>query len=220
MKESPYCPATYAAAPGPAPAPVPGSRPQYQGGGPPGPPGPASQGAQGAPAARPGGRRGRTPFVVAAVVSVLIVAAGGWFMVNGESGDGRRDRVTPSPSATAATSRPPLPAGVKCNGADCAGQDPELMGCGGEYAETVSTTAVGQAVIEVRHSEVCGAGWARITRALPGDEVRIVVGGKAREAALVDDDDAYTPMAAASDPAETKACATLKTGTEGCTSAR
>ncbi|GGT11963.1 hypothetical protein GCM10010271_13500 [Streptomyces kurssanovii] len=188
--------------------------------------GPADPGAYVGPAA-PGGADGRParrprkgPFVVAAVVSVLIVGAGGWFLVSGDGGDGREDRATRSPSAAPTTTAPELPAGVKCNGADCAGQDPEIMGCGGEYAKTVSTATVGTAVIEVRHSQVCGAAWARITKAAVGDSVRIAVDGKAEESALVNaDKDAYTPMAAAPDPADAKACATLTTGTEGCTTA-
>ncbi|MFJ3101264.1 helix-turn-helix domain-containing protein [Streptomyces sp. NPDC086835] len=187
---------------------------------------PARPGGYGGPAA-PGGGDGRParrarkgPFVVAAVVSVLIVGAGGWFLVNGDGGDGREDRATRSPSAAPTTTAPELPAGVKCNGADCAGQDPEIMGCGGEYAKTVSTATVGTAVIEVRHSRVCGAAWARITKAAVGDSVQIAVGGKTAQSALVNaDKDAYTPMAAAPDPADAKACATLTTGTKGCTTA-
>ncbi|GGW43437.1 DUF2690 domain-containing protein [Streptomyces xantholiticus] len=207
VTESPYGPGPYGAAA--APAPGAGARPPHQGGeaasAPSGPAGTAR-------------RRRKAPFVAAAVVSVLIVGTGGWFLVSGEGGDGREDRATPTPSVTPTTSSPKLPAGVKCNGDDCAGQDPETMGCGGEYARTVSTATVGKAVIEVRYSEVCGAGWARITQAVPGDEVRIAVGGKARQSALVNDNDAYTPMAAVPDPADVKACTTLKTGTEGCTS--
>jgi hypothetical protein len=68
---------------------------------------------------------------------------------------------------------------------------PHPAAIGAEYATTVSTATVGSAVIEVRPSEVCGAGWARITRAVPGDEVRIAVGGKARQSALVNDDDVH-----------------------------
>ncbi|ALC21372.1 DUF2690 domain-containing protein [Streptomyces pristinaespiralis] len=191
-----------------------------------GPTGPAGHGNPAPPApgdadGRPAARRPRRgPFVAAAVVSVLIVGAGGWFLVNGDGGDGREDRATRSPSTAPATTAPELPAGVKCNGADCAGQDPEIMGCGGEYAKTVSTATVGTAVIEVRHSQVCGAAWARITKAAVGDAVRIAVGGKVQESALVNaDKDAYTPMAAAPDPADAKACATLTTGSEGCTTA-
>ncbi|MGW0774390.1 DUF2690 domain-containing protein [Streptomyces sp. NPDC002835] len=223
VTESPYGSGAYAPAPGtyvpapapgtyaPAPTPAPGAgapRPPHQGGG---------SGHPGTPAGPVRPRR-KTPFVVAAVVSVLIVGAGGWFLVNGGGGDGRQDRATPTPSAAPTTSSPKLPAGVKCHGDACDGKDPETMGCGGEYATTVSTATVGGAVIEVRHSEVCGAGWARITQAVPGDEVRIAVGGKARQSALVNDDDAYTPMAAVPDPADAKACTTLKTGAEGCTS--
>ncbi|QIP85057.1 DUF2690 domain-containing protein [Streptomyces sp. Tu 2975] len=186
--------------------------------------GPADPGVHGSPAT-PGGADGRPAerprkgqFVIAAVVSVLIVGAGGWFLVNGDGGDGREDRATRSPSAAPTTTAPELPAGVKCNGTDCAGQDPEIMGCGGEYATTVSRATVGTAVIEVRHSQVCGAAWARITKAAVGDSVRIAVGGKAAESALVNaDKDAYTAMAAAPDPADAKACATLTSGTEGCT---
>lgn len=190
-----------------------------------GPTGPAGYGNPAPPApgdadGRPARRPRKGPFVAAAVVSVLIVGAGGWFLVNGDGGDGREDRATRSPSAAPATTAPELPAGVKCNGADCGGQDPEIMGCGGEYAKTVSTATVGTAVIEVRHSQVCGAAWARITKAAVGDAVRIAVGGKVRESALVNaDKDAYTPMAAAPDPADAKACATLTAGTEGCTTA-
>ena len=210
VTESPYGPGTYAPVPAPGAGPP---RPPHQGE----QPAPAPQGNSGTPSG-PVRTRRKTPFVVAAVVSVLIVGAGGWFLVNGDGGDGRQDRATPTPSAAPTTSSPKLPAGVKCHGDACAGQDPETMGCGGEYATTASTATVGRAVIEVRYSKVCGAGWARITQAVPGDEVRIAVGGKARQSALVNDDDAYTPMAAVPDPADAKACTTLKTGTEGCTS--
>ncbi|MEU0371361.1 DUF2690 domain-containing protein [Streptomyces sp. NPDC006283] len=224
---------------GPGPRPGPGSGPSDSGWPPmagasygPGPNGPVgatapqrvpqqagrpSHGAA-APADRPARRSRKAPFIAAAVASVLIVGAGVWLLVGGgKSDDGRQ--AAPTRSAAPTTSSPQLPAGVKCNGADCGGQDPESMGCGGEYAKTVSTATIGTAVVEVRYSQVCGAAWARITQAAVGDSVQIAVGGKARESALVNaDKDAYTPMAAAPDPADVKACATLKAGTEGCTS--
>ncbi|NUK85407.1 YjfA family protein [Streptomyces lunaelactis] len=123
-----------------------------------------------------------------------------------------------TPSAAPATSSPPLPAGVKCSGKACTGQDPEAMGCGGEFAKTVSRVTVGKALVEVRYSKTCQAAWARITQAAPGDTVQISVGGKGAQEGLVNaDNDAYTPMTAVATQTGAKACATLRTGTTGCT---
>ncbi|MFF3321449.1 DUF2690 domain-containing protein [Streptomyces sp. NPDC002889] len=186
---------------------------------------PSASGGQGAPGRRTGKAagtgKGKGFMVVAALVGVLLVAGGAVFLTDlggggDEAGPQAVESTSPTPTATG-SSQPPT--GAKCNGADCAGQDPEAMGCGGPLAETVATTTVGTAAVEVRYSKTCGAAWARITKAATGDTVQITVAGKGEQNGLVNADlDAYTPMAAAPDPADAKACATLKTGTTACTS--
>lgn len=193
--------------------------------GPPGPPSGPGPGRQAPPAGPPGtpssqgrGKRKVTLFLGGVVGALLVIAAAVLLTDLGGDGDDSGRTVAKSPSVTPTTSSPPLPAGIKCSGADCTGQDPEAMGCGGRFATTVSTATVGKAVVEVRYSKTCGAAWARITQAAPGDTVQITVAGKGAQNGVVDaDNDAYTPMAAAPEPAEAKACATLKTGATGCT---
>ncbi|MFD4141612.1 XRE family transcriptional regulator [Streptomyces sp. NBC_00390] len=183
---------------------------------------PTASGGRGAASARRGGKgQGKSKgfMFAAALVGALLVVAGAVYVADlGGGGDEPGRQAVESPTPTPVTSGPELPAGVKCSGADCAGEDPELMGCGGELAKTVATATVGKAVVEVRYSKTCGAAWARITKAAVGDTVQITVAGKGEQNGLVNADlDAYTPMAAAPDPADAKACATLKAGTTGCT---
>ncbi|GGJ93139.1 hypothetical protein GCM10011583_25750 [Streptomyces camponoticapitis] len=171
-----------------------------------------------------GGGRGRrrTTIFVAALVGALALIAGAVLLTDlGGGGDGKgKVAQSPSPEPTASTSE--LPAGVKCSGDDCTGEDPELMGCGGEFAETATTATVGTAVVEVRYSQTCGVAWARITDAAPGDTVEIAADqgeGKPQTGTVNADKDAYTPMVAVATADEAKACATLTTGVEGCTTA-
>ena len=164
-----------------------------------------------------GGQQGkrRLTMFLAGVVGALVVIAAAVFLTNGGDDTGDNDaKPTPTPSVSKS-----LPAGVQCSGADCTGEDPENMGCGGTLAQTVEKATVGTAQVEVRYSETCGAAWARITAAGPGDEVRISAGSAAAQTAEVDTDaDAYTPMVAVKNATEAKACATLQaSGQEGCT---
>ncbi|MGW0731085.1 XRE family transcriptional regulator [Streptomyces sp. NPDC002851] len=168
-----------------------------------------------APAERRG--RGRTvAWILVGVVGVLAVIAAAFFVPGLLKGDGEPNA---KPSAEPSTEQPKLPAGVKCSGADCAGQDPEDMGCGGEFAKTSTSVTLGSALVELRYSKTCGAAWARITLATPGDTVQVTgVGGGSKQRAEVDtDNDAYTPMVAAGSVTDAKACATLKSGLRGCT---
>ncbi|NUK70562.1 XRE family transcriptional regulator [Streptomyces lunaelactis] len=171
------------------------------------------------PTPSPGQGRGKrkvTMFLAGLVGALLVIAAAVLLTDLGGDGDGKPAARTPS--AAPATSSPPLPAGVKCSGKACTGQDPEVMGCGGEFAKTVSRVTVGKALVEVRYSKTCQAAWARITQAAPGDTVQISVGGKGAQEGLVNaDNDAYTPMTAVATQTGAKACATLRTGTTGCT---
>ncbi|AWK11030.1 DUF2690 domain-containing protein [Streptomyces spongiicola] len=174
----------------------------------------------GAPSGGPGrGRgRGRAAVFVAGLVGALLVIAAAVLLTDlGGAGDEPGADVAKSPSAAPETSEPALPVGVKCFGPDCTGQDPESMGCGGQFATTASRTTVGTALVEVRYSSTCGAAWARITQATPGDKVRISAGGESGDGLVNADKDAYTPMVAVAAESEAKACATLMTGDEGCT---
>ncbi|MYR95110.1 MULTISPECIES: helix-turn-helix domain-containing protein [unclassified Streptomyces] len=183
-----------------------------------------------ADANRSGGAPGRVPGGPNKVAMLAVGAAGAVIVVVGAlmlapSGD-EPAKATPPPTAAPTPTADPsteapapeLPAGVECRGADCAGQNPDEMGCGGDHARTVSTAQVGGSRVEVRYSEVCSAAWARLTEAGTGDTVTIT-GGAAADAqnGRVTVSEAYTPMVAVKKAADAKACATLTAGTKGCT---
>ncbi|MFJ9429095.1 DUF2690 domain-containing protein [Streptomyces sp. NPDC101490] len=229
-------PAGPAPEPGPrTPASAPGSGPHASGpapGGPvPGPrtpvPGPRTPVPGSVPASGPSApaSRRRTALLYAAGItgSALVVTAALLLVDLGGSG-GTDDRATAPPPATAPpTTRPPsLPPGVKCAGADCAGRDPEDMGCGGDLAVTVAGAQVGGARVEVRYSRACGAAWARIAGAAPGDTVTVAASGAERSATVVSGTGpaatgAYTPMVAVDSGTAARACGTLAAGGKGCT---
>lgn len=189
----------------------------HQSGHPSGPP--PWTGAPASPAAPDQGRgRRRMVMFLAGVVGALLVIAAAVLLTDLGGGDDKPGaNMAKTPSAAPTTSGPQLPAGVECFGADCTGKDPENMGCGGQFATTTSRTKVGTAVVEVRYSKTCGAAWARITQATPGDKVQISADGADQNGLVNADKDAYTPMVAVAAESEAKACATLTTGTKGCT---
>ncbi|WP_406338153.1 XRE family transcriptional regulator [Streptomyces sp. NBC_00649] len=179
-------------------------------------PGPAGQPGTGGGSPDRQRRKRRLTMFLAGVVGALVVIAAAVYLTG--AGKGEKDDDA-QPQATPTSSAPELPAGVRCSGKDCTGKDPEAMGCGGEFARTTDSVLVGQAKIEVRYSKTCGAAWARITQAAPGDEVRIQqAGATGVQKGIVNADlDAYTPMVAVTKASEAKACATLKAGQKGCT---
>lgn len=164
------------------------------------------------PGIAPGGRR-KGPMLAVGAVGALIVVVGAVLLAPGDDAA----RATPTPSVAPTEATPELPVGVECSGAECAGKDPEAMGCGGEFARTVAGAVVGGSKIEVRYSEVCSASWARLSEAAIGDTVRITAGEGAQNSEVMGDSDAYTPMVAVKKAADAKACATLTSGTKGCT---
>ncbi|MGW9448292.1 DUF2690 domain-containing protein [Streptomyces sp. NPDC055632] len=181
-----------------------------------------------------GTRTRRTTVLLHAVgiLGALLVVTAALLLVDlggGDGPDGAADgrAAAPSTTSTSAPGPPPrtaLPAGVKCSGADCAGRDPEAMGCGGPLAVTVARARVGTAGVEVRHSAACSASWARITGAAPGDTVSVEVAGATERATVPEDadtaatgTDAYTPMLAVAPGAAARACGTLADGTGACT---
>ncbi|MET9591015.1 DUF2690 domain-containing protein [Streptomyces sp. NPDC006516] len=169
-----------------------------------------------APEVEPGRLRRVTMFLAGAVGAFLLTAAAVLLTDFGGGGDAVDTVAATTPSGQPSGSAPQPPAGVDCEGADCTGQDPEAMGCGGRFADTVARATVDGGLLEVRYSETCGAAWARITQASTGDTVRITA-GPAEEKGTVDADaDAYTPMVAVAEASDAKACATLASGTTGC----
>ncbi|MFG3409086.1 DUF2690 domain-containing protein [Streptomyces sp. NPDC048142] len=160
------------------------------------------------------GVRNKGVMLAVGAVGALIVVVGAVLLAPGGVGAAK---ATLPPSAASTTAAPELPVGVECSGADCTGKDPEAMGCGGDFARTAADVVVGGSKIEVRYSEVCSAAWARLTEAAVGDTVRITgdVGGQDSE--VMGDTDAYTPMIAVEEASDAKACATLTSGTKGCT---
>ncbi|WP_058045889.1 XRE family transcriptional regulator [Streptomyces roseifaciens] len=214
-----------AGSPGPAGPPASGGSPGPAGSAPrppvPGSPRPPDYRAKAIPADGPAPRRRAALFVTGVVGALLVVAAVVLLLGVGEGTGGGPGSAPPlaSPSVV-------LPAGVKCTGAECSGKDPEAMGCGGGRATTAGSATVGTSYVEVRYSQVCGAAWARITQAAPGDAVRIDaaadggVPARSESGRVVRDADGYTPMVAVSGPGKAKACAALTSGPEGCTVAR
>ncbi|MBC3982555.1 DUF2690 domain-containing protein [Streptomyces sp. AC536] len=155
----------------------------------------------------------------AGVVGTLLVVAAAMLVFDVRFGDGESNRSAPTTTPSA-----PLPDGVRCTGAACGGKDPEAMGCGGTHAKTTTDAMVGGVYVEVRYSKVCGAAWARIAQAAPGDEVRVRGGaagaerGQERRRTADADGDAYTAMVPVRSAKLATACVTRTTGETGCTS--
>ncbi|MCZ7433127.1 helix-turn-helix domain-containing protein [Streptomyces sp. WMMC1477] len=165
-------------------------------------------------ASRPSGGRRAAMLLVGGLCALGVVAGGFFFLGLPGGGDEAAAEPTPPPSPTA----PALPEGVKCTGADCSGEDPELMGCGGQYAATTSDAMIGTAYVEVRYSEVCEAAWARIGAARPGDTVTITTdGGDEAAEDLGDSTEGYTMMVAAGDPESVQICVERAGAVQGCT---
>ncbi|MEU4271436.1 DUF2690 domain-containing protein [Streptomyces sp. NPDC026092] len=188
---------------------------------------PEPQAAPAAPRPRPAlrvlllltGVLGALLVVTAAVL--LADLGGGEGSTDDRGGAATRTPTTAPGSPGAGPSATTLPAGVKCSGAGCTGQDPEVMGCGGTFATTVSRAPVGFAgQVEVRFSRTCGAAWARVTGASPGDTLHVTAAGSGQDVTVGADPDAYTPMVATTDAADARACATPANGTRTCTGGR
>ncbi|MGD9483399.1 DUF2690 domain-containing protein [Streptomyces sp. TRM70308] len=210
-------------APGARPAPARADRPAQPAG-----PGHAAAGAgraararrpAGAPgraaAARPSGAR-RAVMLLAGGATALAVLAAAFFVMDLSGGGGK---AAAEPTAAPSTDTgPDLPEGVRCTGEDCTGEDPELMGCGGRYAQTVGDALIGAAYVELRYSEVCGAGWARVAAAQPGDTLRVTADSDASAAEdLGDKTEGYTMMVPARDAEAIRACVERAGQRQGCT---
>ncbi|MFI9260461.1 helix-turn-helix domain-containing protein [Streptomyces sioyaensis] len=166
------------------------------------------------------GRRGgryRTPMIVVGAAGAALVAVAAVLLLN-PGAEATKKAAAPKPQAAPQPNvQPALPDGVRCTGDDCAGKDPEKMGCGGRHAVTPSRGMAGRMLIEVRYSTVCHTAWARLSRAAQGDQATISAGGHRATARAERAGDAYTMMVAVSgDPAKVAACGTTVAGVKGC----
>ncbi|MGW1196108.1 helix-turn-helix domain-containing protein [Streptomyces sp. NPDC002536] len=173
-----------------------------------------------------GGRNGgRSPrrtavlFALGGVGTALVIVSAVLLLGSGDDGGKKAEGPLTSPSVS--SSPAPAPAGVKCTGAECAGKDPETMGCGGRHATTAGSTTVGTSYVEVRYSKVCSAAWARLTQAVPGDSLRIsndaATPARTERGRVDRGTDAHTNMVPADGPRQATACVTLVSGRKGCT---
>ncbi|MFD3375429.1 MULTISPECIES: DUF2690 domain-containing protein [unclassified Streptomyces] len=172
-----------AEAPMTAPEPVPSERSA-----------PASRSERSAPASRDETRAGHRGAAVAVLASVCAVVVGGvaitLFLVLGQDAPRSSSSASPSPSAT----------GPRCRGAACEGRSPMDMKCGVGPQTLASYRTASGAMLELRHSETCGASWARMWGTRIGDRLEVTADGRPRSAKVEVKDEAdaaayvYTPM--------------------------
>ncbi|MGI3199160.1 DUF2690 domain-containing protein [Streptomyces sp. GLT-R25] len=118
------------------------------------------------------------------------------------------DRGTPADEPLSASA--PYSLAPQCHGAACEGRDPMRMVCGiAPDNLTTYRTATG-AHVELRHSQKCGASWARVWGTRIGDRVEITAGGPTHDVRIRDEDDTdsyvYTEMTAAHPGSTVRAC--------------
>jgi len=159
---------------------------------------------------------GAASALVLVAVAAFVLSAGVKGGTDEEAGNGERTTAPPVSSPTA-SGEPARSAGAECGGEDCTGRDPEAMGCGGPHVRTVAEAVVGEARVEVRYSEACGAAWARVSGAGPGDTLRITTAEASQHGEVGASGRARTLMVAAATPGAASACVTTPAGAQGCT---
>ncbi|MFI7020707.1 DUF2690 domain-containing protein [Streptomyces sp. NPDC050164] len=151
---------------------------------------------------------------MAILASVCATAAGGLsvalVLLAGQSGDPR-----PSPPPLQSPSAP----APRCRVATCEGRSPMHMSCGVAPLTLASHPASTGAHLELRYSEKCEAGWARMWGTRIGDRLELnrPDGGRRPHSAEITDDVAaqscvYTPMTEARPGTTVRACFRPVTG--------
>ncbi|MET9758779.1 DUF2690 domain-containing protein [Streptomyces sp. NPDC006372] len=151
--------------------------------------------------------RGR---LLALLASVCAVAAGGLsvalVLLAGQSTD---SRPSPPPSAALAP---------RCRGATCEGKSPMTMKCGTTPLTLASHRTSSGADLELRYSDQCEAGWARMWSTRIGDRLELsgVDGGRPHSVEITDGIAAqsyvFTPMTEARPGTTVRACFRPVTG--------
>ncbi|MGP4008833.1 DUF2690 domain-containing protein [Streptomyces sp. 4N124] len=103
------------------------------------------------------------------------------------------------------------PTGPRCRGAECEGRNPMHMRCGSGPDTLASYRTATGARMELRYSEACRAGWARVWDTRVGDRIEMTAGNRpVRTAEVVDEVDAqayvYTAMTEARPGTVVRAC--------------
>ncbi|MFE6848893.1 helix-turn-helix domain-containing protein [Streptomyces sp. NPDC057686] len=168
--------------------------------------------------------RSRRRALTAASLGLLLIGTAGLLLPhftrdqNQPDGAGKNQASRqPVPQPVSADTPSPTQTEVGCARAECAGLDPETTGCSGTNAKITSTVRAGTALVEARYSAVCGAAWARIRNAAPGDRVRILVRSASQSSQVRVGSGTYTRMLAVDDESGARACATLVSGARTCT---
>ncbi|MDQ0750385.1 transcriptional regulator with XRE-family HTH domain [Streptomyces africanus] len=149
--------------------------------------------------------------ILAVLASVCAIAAGGLsvalVLLAGQSGDPR-----PSPP-------PPSAPAPRCRAAACEGKSPMHMRCGESPLTLASHRTSTGAHLELRYSDKCEAGWARMWSTRIGDRLELnrTDGGRRPHAAEITDGIAaqsyvYTPMTEARPGTTVRACFRPVTG--------
>ncbi len=91
------------------------------------------------------------------LVGALLLVVGAVLLIDA---DGDSEKRGQKPTSAPVTSARQLPAGVKCAGEDCDGQDPQAIGCGAAATTTADVT-VGTAYVGVSAGEGSPSGGIR-----------------------------------------------------------
>jgi hypothetical protein len=121
-------------------------------------------------------RRGRRWIVVAALGILVVAAAVAGLVAR------RPDRAAPVSANAAAP--PPFSVTVGCHAAGCAGRDPLDMDCSVDAA-SYAVLRVAGALLELRISDRCQAGWARVSHAHAGERVQVTGRDGSTQSALI-----------------------------------
>ncbi|GGS10182.1 hypothetical protein GCM10010252_56640 [Streptomyces aureoverticillatus] len=142
--------------------------------------------------------------VVAAVTLAVVLSTGAGPGGSGGAGGSGSD------VAGVKSSAPPARFEPGCRARSCEGKDPKEMGCGrqGMVVSPLVRTAPGGQRVEIRHSERCGAVWARGMNLRVGDRIELSQPGARTKRALARSADAYiaTPMTPARDARRAEVC--------------
>ncbi|MEV0634372.1 DUF2690 domain-containing protein [Streptomyces sp. NPDC050619] len=159
----------------------------------------------------------RGPTVATLLVSVCAVVLGclaAALLLLPDQDGGPRSSVSASltPSASAD------PTGPRCRGAACEGKNPLHMVCGAGPDTLASHLTATGARMELRYSEACGAGWARMWGTRIGDRIQVSADGRTHGAEVSDEIDAeayvYTAMLAIRPGTVLRACFRAAAGGE------
>jgi hypothetical protein len=116
--------------------------------------------------------------------------------------------VVGAAALSAGPAAPPYTVG--CRGGQCAGGEPEAMACSVDAA-SFADLRVGNAYVEVRISDQCGAAWTRVSHSHVGDRVLVLdQHGRTETVTIADDASAaqyvHTRMLAAPRHSDVRAC--------------